>query len=94
MMDVVQMWSEDDLKGTILEKNPKLREAFVGLWADAGPAFYLEHLKRLRQHAIEPSSCWRGAAGGAPWRIARAQPELRLRPSAPAGVLRACGNDE
>jgi uncharacterized protein (DUF849 family) len=54
MMDVVQMWSEDDIKGTILEKNAKLREAFVGLWADAGPAFYIEHLKRLRQHAIQP----------------------------------------
>jgi hypothetical protein len=54
MMDVVQMWSEDDIKGTILEKNAKLREAFVGLWADAGSAFYIEHLKRLRQHAIQP----------------------------------------
>jgi len=54
MMDVVQMWSEDDIKGTILEKNVKLREAFVGLWADAGPAFYIEHLKRLRKNAIQP----------------------------------------
>jgi uncharacterized protein (DUF849 family) len=54
MMDVIQMWSEDDIKGTVLEKNPKLREAFVGLWADAGPAFYIEHLKRLRQHGIQP----------------------------------------
>jgi uncharacterized protein (DUF849 family) len=54
MMDVVQMWSADDIKGTILEKDPKLREAFVGLWADAGPAFYIEHLKRLRKNAIQP----------------------------------------
>jgi uncharacterized protein (DUF849 family) len=54
MMDVVQMWSADDIKGTILEKDPKLREAFVGLWADAGPAFYIEHLKRLRKNGIQP----------------------------------------
>jgi hypothetical protein len=54
MMDVVQMWSEDDIRGTSLEKNVKLREAFVGLWADAGPAFYIEHLKRLREHGIQP----------------------------------------
>jgi uncharacterized protein (DUF849 family) len=54
MMDVIQMWSEDDIKGTVLEKNPTLREAFVGLWADAGPAFYIEHLKRLRKNGIQP----------------------------------------
>jgi len=54
LMDVVQMWSGDDIKGTTLEKNPKLREAFAGLWADAGPAFYIEHLKRLRKNGIQP----------------------------------------
>jgi uncharacterized protein (DUF849 family) len=54
LMDVVQMWTEDDIKGTTLEKNPKLREAFAGLWADAGPAFYIEHLKRLRKNGIQP----------------------------------------
>lgn len=54
MMDVVQMWSEDDIKGTFLETNPKAREAFAGLWADAGPAFYIEHLKRLRANKIQP----------------------------------------
>jgi uncharacterized protein (DUF849 family) len=54
MMDVVQMWSEDDIKGTFLEHNAKAREAFAGLWADAGPAFYIEHLKRLRHNGIQP----------------------------------------
>ena len=24
------------------------------LWADAGPAFYIEHLKRLRKNGIQP----------------------------------------
>jgi uncharacterized protein (DUF849 family) len=54
MMDVVQMWSADDIKGTFLEHNEKAREAFAGLWADAGPAFYIEHLKRLRKNGIQP----------------------------------------
>lgn len=54
MMDVVQMWSEDDIKGTTLENNPKLQAAWAGLWADAGPAFYIEHLKRLRKNGIQP----------------------------------------
>jgi uncharacterized protein (DUF849 family) len=54
MMDVVQMWSADDIKGTFLETNEKAREAFAGLWADAGPAFYIEHLKRLRKNGIQP----------------------------------------
>src|SRR6516164_7824995 len=54
MMDVIQMWSEVDIKGTHLEKDEKAREAWVGLWADAGPAFYIEHLKRLRANGIQP----------------------------------------
>jgi uncharacterized protein (DUF849 family) len=54
MMDVVQMWNADDLKGTVLENNPKMVEAFARLWADAGPAFYIEHLKRLRANGIQP----------------------------------------
>jgi uncharacterized protein (DUF849 family) len=53
MMDVVQMWTEDDVQGTALE-NPKVAEAWVGLWADAGPGFYIEHLKRLRKNGIQP----------------------------------------
>ncbi len=54
MMDVVQMWSTDDIKGTHLENDEKAREAWVGLWADAGPGFYIEHLKRLRANGIQP----------------------------------------
>jgi hypothetical protein len=54
MMDLMQMWSEDDIAGTALENNPKAQAAWSGLWADAGPAFYIEHLKRLRKNGIQP----------------------------------------
>ena len=54
MMDIVQMWSEEDIKGTHLENNPKALAAWAGLWAEAGPSFYTEHLKRLRKHGIQP----------------------------------------
>ena len=54
MMDLLQMWNEDDIKGTHLEKDERARLAWVGLWADAGPAFYIEHLKRLRANGIQP----------------------------------------
>lgn len=53
MMDVIQMMSQDDVQGTHLA-NPKVQEAWAGLYADAGPAFYIEHLKRLRVHNIQP----------------------------------------
>jgi uncharacterized protein (DUF849 family) len=54
MMDILQMWSEDDIKGTHLENNPQAQQAWAGLWADAGPTFYIEHLKRLRANGIQP----------------------------------------
>jgi len=54
MMDLIQMWSEDDIAGTALENNPKLQAAWAGLFAEAGPAFYIEHLKRLRKNGIQP----------------------------------------
>jgi uncharacterized protein (DUF849 family) len=53
MMDITQMWSLDDVKGTHLE-DPKQLAAWAGMYTDAGPAFYLEHLKRLKQHGIQP----------------------------------------
>jgi hypothetical protein len=53
MMDIVQMFSEDDIQGTHL-MDPRVQQAWAGLWADAGPAFYIEHLKRLRAHGIQP----------------------------------------
>ena len=47
MFDITQMWTADDIKGTHLE-DPKVIAAYAGMFTDAGPAFYLEHLKRLR----------------------------------------------
>jgi hypothetical protein len=53
MMDVIQMFTPDDVQGTHLT-DPKAAVAYTGLWADAGPGFYIEHLKRLRAHGIQP----------------------------------------
>jgi hypothetical protein len=47
MMNVTQMWTPDDVKGTHLQ-DPKQIAAWAGMYTDAGPAFYLEHLKRLK----------------------------------------------
>jgi uncharacterized protein (DUF849 family) len=54
MMDITQMWTPDDIRGTHLEKDPKAMAAWAGMYTDAGPAFYLEHLKRLRKAGIQP----------------------------------------
>jgi uncharacterized protein (DUF849 family) len=51
--DVVSMMSEEDIKGTHLD-DPKVRAAWAGMVVDATPAFYLEHLKRLRKNGIQP----------------------------------------
>jgi uncharacterized protein (DUF849 family) len=53
MMDIVQMFSQDDIQGTHL-MDPEIQKKWAGLWADAGPAFYIEHLKRLRANGIQP----------------------------------------
>jgi uncharacterized protein (DUF849 family) len=52
--DIMSGMSADDIKGTHLENNPKVQAAWAGMWVDAGPAFYLEHLKRLRKNRIQP----------------------------------------
>jgi uncharacterized protein (DUF849 family) len=52
--DVMSVMSADDIKGTHLENNPEVQAAWAGMYVDAGPAFYLEHLKRLRAHKIQP----------------------------------------
>ena len=52
--DIMSWMSADDIKGTHLENNPKVQAAWSGMWVDAGPAFYLEHLKRLRKNQIQP----------------------------------------
>jgi hypothetical protein len=52
MMDLTQMWTEDDIKGTHPE-DPKKLAAWAGMYTDAGPALYLEHLK-LNKNGIQP----------------------------------------
>lgn len=52
--DIMSMMGPDDIIGTHLENNPEVQKAWAGMWVDAGPAFYLEHLKRLREHRIQP----------------------------------------
>jgi uncharacterized protein (DUF849 family) len=53
MFDITQMWTADDVKGTHLD-DPKVIAAYAGMYTDAGPAFYLEHLKRLKKAGIQP----------------------------------------
>jgi hypothetical protein len=48
------MFVPDDINGTHLDNNPKVQAAWAGMWVDAGPAFYLEHLKRLSKNKIQP----------------------------------------
>jgi uncharacterized protein (DUF849 family) len=52
--DIMASMIPDDIKGTHLENNPTVMEQWKGMWVDAGPKFYLEHLKRLRAHRIQP----------------------------------------
>ncbi|GAU85937.1 3-keto-5-aminohexanoate cleavage protein [Bosea sp. BIWAKO-01] len=52
--DIMSMLSADDIKGTHLENDAKVQAAWAGMWVDAGPAFYLEHLKRLSKNRIQP----------------------------------------
>ena len=53
MFDITQMWTPEDVKGTHMA-DPKVAAAYAGMFTDAGPAFYLEHLKRLKKAGIQP----------------------------------------
>ena len=52
-MYILPLTTPDDAKGTSLE-NPAMQKAYQNMVADASPEFYIEHLKRLRQHQIQP----------------------------------------
>jgi uncharacterized protein (DUF849 family) len=52
-MNILPLTTPDDVVGTQLA-NPALRKAYQNVVADASPEFYIEHLKRLRQHRIQP----------------------------------------
>ena len=51
--DIISMMHKEDVEGTHLA-DPKVQAAWAGMVVDATPAFYLEHLKRLKQHGIQP----------------------------------------
>jgi uncharacterized protein (DUF849 family) len=51
--DIISMLSKEDVAGTHLD-DPGVQAAWAGMVVDATPAFYLEHLKRLRNHSIQP----------------------------------------
>ncbi len=53
LWDVISMMSKEDVRGTHLE-DPKVQAAWAGMVVDSTPAFYLEHLKRLRKNGIQP----------------------------------------
>jgi uncharacterized protein (DUF849 family) len=53
LMNILALTTPDDVRGTQLA-NPAMQAAYQNMVADATPEFYIEHLKRLRQHGIQP----------------------------------------
>ncbi len=53
LFDVTSLMTPDDVKGTQLE-DPKKAWLWAQMVADSTPEFYIEHLKRLREHEIQP----------------------------------------
>jgi uncharacterized protein (DUF849 family) len=53
LWDVTMAFVPGDVKGTHLD-DPKVQAAWSGMVVDSTPAFYLEHLKRLRANRIQP----------------------------------------
>lgn len=52
-MNLTELLLDGDADGTILD-NPAYARAYRDLISEAGPEFYLEHLKRLRDAGIQP----------------------------------------
>jgi len=52
-MNLTEIMTKDDIAGTSME-DPKIFEAYREMVTDATPAFFVEHLKRLRAHEIQP----------------------------------------
>lgn len=53
LINPLVLTTADDAQGTHLA-NPVNQNAYQNMVADAAPAFYIEHLKRLRAKAIQP----------------------------------------
>lgn len=52
-MNICEMLTEDDVKGTILEK-PEYVKAYSEMVVDSKPSFFIEHLERLTRAGIQP----------------------------------------
>ncbi|MFF0754237.1 3-keto-5-aminohexanoate cleavage protein [Streptomyces sp. NPDC004267] len=52
-MNIVEIMTDDDLEGTSIAK-PEYYRAYRDMVVEAGPEFYLEHLKRLRANGVQP----------------------------------------
>jgi uncharacterized protein (DUF849 family) len=52
-MNVVEVLSAEDIAGTSMQ-HPQLYKAYRDMVSEAGPEFYLEHLKRLTANGIQP----------------------------------------
>ena len=53
LWDVTSSFIPGDAEGTHLA-NPKVAAAWANMVVDSTPAFYVEHLRRLRTHVIQP----------------------------------------
>lgn len=53
LWDITQAFLPSDTRGTHLD-DPKVQAAWSGMVVDSTPAFYVEHLKRLRANRIQP----------------------------------------
>ena len=53
LINPLPLTTTDDARGTQFAK-PEIRNAYQNMVVDAAPAFYIEHLKRLRARAIQP----------------------------------------
>ena len=53
LWDVTMAFVPGDVKGTHLD-DPKVQAAWANMVVDSTPTFYVEHLKRLRAHGIQP----------------------------------------
>jgi uncharacterized protein (DUF849 family) len=53
LWDITSAFVPGDAKGTHLD-DPKVQAAWSGMVVDSTPTFYVEHLKRLRAHGIQP----------------------------------------
>lgn len=53
LINPLALTTPDDAQGTQFE-TPAIQGAYQNIVVDAAPAFYVEHLKRLRTHGIQP----------------------------------------